>query len=225
MDLTIRSRLSGGTLIAATALEIVAMAHHPTISTPSIAEAVSQIAQRRELAGIVHGVLMALMLVIVYGLSEFALRRGVARPAIRAGFIAYCCGVLVMMGAAMVSGFIVPGLMALTPHASATDLAINAQLLMLCRVLNQSCANVGAVALSAGIAFWSVDLWRRESGWRRGLGMVGIAVGALPAAALILGALHLNVQGMSEVVLLQGLWTCGIGAGFLSNPKSGWATT
>jgi hypothetical protein len=224
MDLIVRSRLSGGTLIAASLLEIVAMAHHPTIDTSSIAEAVQQIAQRRELAGIVHGVLIALMLVVVYGLSEFALRRGAARPAIRAGLIAYGCGVLVMVGAAMVSGFIVPGLMALTPHASATDLAINAQLLMLCRVLNQTCANVGAMAMSAGIAFWSVDLWRRESGWRRALGLVGFAVGALPAAALILGALHLNVQGMREVVLLQSVWLCGIGAGFLSNLKSGWAT-
>ena len=194
----------------------------PPCTTPDILEAVRQIARSSALAGVVHGVLMAFMLIIVYGLSEFALRRGATRPAIRAGCIAYCAGVIVMLGAAMVSGFIVPGLMAITPHTSPTDLAVNVQLLLLCRVLNQSCANFGAVAMSAGIAFWSLDLLRREAGWRRGIGVAGMVIGALPAVALILGVLHLNVQGMSAVVMLQSLWCCGVGVVFLRDPSDAW---
>jgi hypothetical protein len=222
MDQEVRARLAGGILIAAALLEVVAMGHHPTVTTPNILEAVQQIARSAALAGVVHGVLMALMLMIVYGLSEFVLRRGATRPAIRAGIIAYLAGVFVMLGAAMVSGFIVPGVMALTSHASPTDLAINVQLLMLCRVLNQSCANVGAVAMSVGIGVWSIDLLRREAGWRRGLGVAGIVIGAVPAAALVLGALHLNVQGMSAVVMLQSLWYCGVGVVFLRDPSDAW---
>jgi hypothetical protein len=222
MDQEIRSRLAGGTLIVSALLEVVAMGHHPTVTTPDILEAVRQIARSSALAGVVHGVLMALMLVIVYGLSEFVLRRGATRPAIRAGIIAYLAGVIVMLGAAMVSGFIVPGLMALTAHNSPTDLSVNVQLLVLCRVLNQSCANFGSVAMSAGIAFWSIDLLRRDAGWRRGIGVAGIVIGVLPAAALILGALHLNVQGMSAVVMLQSLWCCGIGVVFVRDPSGAW---
>ena len=222
MDQEIRGRLAGSTLIAAALLEVVAMGHHPTVTTPDILEAVRQIARSSALAGVVHGVLMALMLIIVYGLSEFASRRGAMRPAIRAGIIAYLAGVFAMLGAAMVSGFIVPGLMALSAHNSPTDLAVNVQLLILCRVLNQSCANFGAVAMSAGIIFWSIDLLRRDAGWRRGIGIAGIMVGLLPAAALVLGALHLNLQGMSAVVMLQSLWCCGIGVVFMLDPSGAW---
>ena len=102
MDQEIRGRLAGSTLIAAALLEVVAMGHHPTVTTPDILEAVRQIARSSALAGVVHGVLMALMLIIVYGLSEFASRRGAMRPAIRAGIIAYLAGAFAMLGAAMV---------------------------------------------------------------------------------------------------------------------------
>jgi hypothetical protein len=225
MDTDLRSRLAGGTLIAAALLEVVAMGHHPAVTTPDILEAVRQIERMGVFAGVVHGVLMALMLIVVYGLSEFALRRGATRPAIRAGIIFYLAGVIAMLGAAMVSGFIVPNLMALTAHGSSTDLAVNVQLLMLCRVLNQSCANFGSVAMSAGIALWSIDLLRREAGWRRGIGVAGILIGAVPAVALILGALHLNVQGMSAVVILQSLWCCSVGVIFLRDPSGAWRAT
>lgn len=225
MDQIKQARLAGGSLIVAALIEVVAMGHHPSVSTPDIVEALRQIEQSTVLAGVVHGLLMALMLVIVYGLSEFVMRRDFRRAAIRAGMIAYAAGLIVMLGAAMVSGFIVPGLVAHTPHASPADLATNVQLLTLCRVLNQSCANVATVAMSAGIFCWSIDLLFREAGWRRALGIAGILIGLVPALALILGALHLNVQGMSAVVMLQALWCCGIGAVFLSDPSGAWRAT
>jgi hypothetical protein len=222
MDLAIRGRVAGISLVVAAVLEVFAMAHHPTITTPNILDAIQQITRFRQLDGLVHGVLMALLLVVLYGLSEFILRRDVSRPAIRAGLIAYSCGVLVMLGAGMVSGFILPGVLSLTPHASATDLDINLQLILLCRALNQSCANFATVVLSAGITFWSYDLLRRETGWRRALGSAGLIVGMIPAIALITGVLHLDVQGMTAVVLLQSLWSGGIGIGFLRDPEGAW---
>jgi len=151
------------------------------------------------------------MLCIAYGMLEFTLRRGWSRPLIRAGGIAYGTGVLVMMGAGLVSGFIQPGVIALTPHISAVDLAINAQLMTLCRVLNQSCANVATVAMSAGTLCWSIDLLG-ERGALRALGIVGSIAGILPALALISGNLRLDVLGMSEVVWLWALWNCGVAA-------------
>jgi hypothetical protein len=45
----------------------------------------------------------------------------------------------------------------------------------------------------------------------------------VPAIALITGLLHLDVQGMTAVLLLQSLWTGGIGVGFLRDPKDAWA--
>jgi hypothetical protein len=65
------------------------------------------------------------------------------------------------------------------------------------------------------------DLVRRDGGWRYGLGVAGLLIGLISAVAL--GPLHCDVRGMSEVVLLQVVWTCGIGMGFLRQPKDAWS--
>jgi hypothetical protein len=200
---------AGAILLAATLLEVLAMAHHPSVHTPDVAAAVQQIGQLAKLSAWVHGVVLSAMLCIAYGMLEFTLRRGWSRPWIRAGSIAYGSGALVMIGAGLVSGFILPGLAAATPHVSAIDLAINAQLLVLCRELNQSCANFATVAMSAGMLCWSLDLLG-ERGRVRWLGILGVLTSVLPATLLVSGALRLNVQGMSEVVWLWALWNFAV---------------
>lgn len=205
-----RAAVAGAVLATATVLEILAMAHHPSVHTPDVAQAVHAISQLAPLGAWVHGVLQALLLIAAYGLSEFVLRRGLRRPLIRAGAIAYGVGVIAMLGAAMVSGFIIADLMTFTPHTTATDLQINAQLLVLCRVLNQSCANFGAVAMSAGIALWSTDLLR-DTGAPRIIGIVGLAVSVAPAFALMFGLMHLDVPGMTAIIVLQAVWNVAVG--------------
>jgi hypothetical protein len=200
---------AGGIILTATLLEILAMAHHPSAGTAAIADAPRQIAMLSGLAALVHGVLIGLMLLVAYGLSEFALRRGLRRPLIRAGAIAYGVGVIAMLGATLVSGFVIPDLAASTPHVSPLDLEINAELFVLCRVLNQTCANFGVVAMSAGIVFWSIDLLR-DSGSRRLAGVLGCLVGVVPAFALLCGLLQLDVHGMTQVTALQGSWNVAI---------------
>jgi hypothetical protein len=202
--------IAGIVLAVASVLEIAAMAHHPTVRSSATAQAVQEISTMAPLAALVHGALLAFMLVAAYGLSEFVLRRDVRRPLIRAGAIAYGAGVIVMLGAAMVSGFIVADLVRLTPHATTVDLQINVQLLVLCRVLNQTWANFGVIAMSLGIALWSVDLLR-DLGLPRLVGVLGLLVSAAPALALMLGLVHLDVHGMAAVVLLQALWNIAIG--------------
>jgi hypothetical protein len=209
-----RAVIAGAVLAAATVLEILAMAHHPSVHTADVAEAVRIISQLAPLGAWVHGTLQALLLIVAYGLSEFVLRRGIERPLIRAGAIAYAAGIIVMIGAAMVSGFIITGLMTLTPHTTPTDLQINTQLLVLCRVLNQSCANFGAVAMSAGIALWSLDLLR-DAGAPRMIGVLGLLVGVSPALALMFGLMHLDVPGMTAVLVLQAVWNVAVGVGMI----------
>jgi hypothetical protein len=205
-----RAVVAGAVLATATVLEILAMAHHPSVHTPDVAQAVHAISQLAPLGAWVHGVLQALLLIAAYGVSEFVLRRGLRRPLIRAGAIAYAVGVIAMLGAAMVSGFVIADLMRFTPHTTATDLQINAQLLVLCRVLNQSCANFGAVAMSAGIALWSTDLLR-DTGAPRMIGFLGLAVSVAPAFALMFGLMHLDVPGMTAVIVLQAVWNVAVG--------------
>jgi hypothetical protein len=196
-------------LLSASLLEIFGMLHHPTVHTSDISAAVEQIARLAALSAVVHGGLIILLLLVAYGFIDFCVRRGLYRPLIRAGVLGYGVGVLVMIGAAMVSGFIITGLCALVPHATPVDLQINRQLLMLCRVLNQSCANFAVVAMSVGIVCWSLDLCH-EPGTRRMVGIFGCLVGIAPGLALIFGALHLDVAGMTLVVAVQAAWNIAV---------------
>jgi hypothetical protein len=114
-----------------------------------------------------------------------------------------------MIGAALVSGFIITGLASMIPHATAVDLQINRQLLLLCRVLNQSCASLAVVAMSVGIVCWSLDLCR-DSGSHRAVGLFGCFVGLVPSISLIFGEIHLDVHGMLWVVVAQAAWNVAV---------------
>lgn len=203
------SAAPGIVLLIASLLEVLGMLHHPSVQTSDISRAVAQIVRFSTLSAIVHGVLITLSLLIAYGFVDFSLRRGLRRPLIQAGGIAYGCGVLVMMGAGLVSGFIITGVASLIPHTTAVDLQINLQILLLCRALNQSCANFAVIAMSAGIVCWSVDLCR-NSGSLRAVGLFGCLVGLVPALALMYDEIHLDVQGMTEVVVAQAAWNIAV---------------
>ena len=74
------SAVSGMILLVASLLEVLAMLHHPTVQTSNTAQAIAKIGQLSTLSAVVHGVLITLMLLIAYGLIDFAVRRGLHRP-------------------------------------------------------------------------------------------------------------------------------------------------
>lgn len=207
---SVTPRNAGVLLVAATILEVAAMSHHPSVTSHSIPQALDQIARVSELSSWIHGLLIGLMLAVVYSLTEFVRRRDMALPLVRAGFITYVAGVLAMIGAATMSGFVITQFASLTPHATETDLQNAGQILILCTVLNQTLSSLGVVLMSTGIVLWSLDLLRSPK-LARLLGSIGLLIGLLPAAALVIGALHLNVQGMTQVILLQSVWNIGLG--------------
>jgi hypothetical protein len=109
-----------------------------------------------------------------------------------------------------VDGFITPGVAQLAPGAGTPELQVTARLLTLCMLFNQALAKLGTVALSAGIAAWSADLLRGP-GLARAMGVAGILVGVACAGAMLSGSLHLDVHGMMAVLVMQALWTIGVG--------------
>jgi hypothetical protein len=204
------ARAAGALLIGGSILEIAAMAHHPSVHAHDLAAVLVQLRALSAASAWVHGVLIALMLTVFFALTEFAWQRGITRPAIRAGLIAYAAGVVAMMGAALVDGFVTPRVAILAEGLGAADLSITAQLLHLCILFNQALAHLGAIAMSVAIIAWSLDLLRR-AGFERALGAAGIAIGLGCVAALIAGVLQLDVHGMMLVLVLQAAWTIGVG--------------
>jgi hypothetical protein len=98
----VTARNAGILLVAATILAVAAMAHHPSVTSPNIAQAIEQIARMSDLSAWVHGVMIGVLLALLYVFTEFAWRRGITLPLVRAGLIAYIVGVLAMIGAAMI---------------------------------------------------------------------------------------------------------------------------
>jgi hypothetical protein len=204
------SRVAGIVLIVATAVSTLTMAHHPAVTAPDIGHAMQQLRTMADLSAWVHGILIALMLVIYWCLTEYSLRRGVERPLVRLGLVFYGAGVVAMIGAAVISGFVTARIPDLAPQLVDQDLHVAAQLINFSGVLNRAMADIGTVAMSAGILAWSIGLLH-SAGWPRVVGGLGILVGAAPALLLIFGGLHLNVQGMMMVVVVQAIWNICIG--------------
>ena len=202
--------IAGVALVAATLLSVLAMAHHPALTTPDITQALQQLKDLANLSAWVHGVLIALMLLIYWCLTEYSLRRGVGKPLVRAGLVSYGAGVVAMIGAAVVSGWLTPRIAGLLPNPTEADLHVLALLLNFSGSMNRVLANLGAVAMSAGILAWSIGLLH-DKGWVRAVGGLGVLAGLAPALLLISGGLHLDVRGMMLVVLIQGVWNIALG--------------
>jgi len=210
------ARLAGIVLTVASLLSVLAMAHHPTLTAPDIAQALQQLKDLAQLSGWVHGILIGLMLLVFWCLTEYSLRRGFEKPMVRAGLIFYGAGVVAMTGAAAVSGWLTPQVGMLVPTPNDQDLHLLAILINFSYSMNQVMANLGAVAMSAGILAWSVGLMH-DKGWTRWVGILGIVAGLAPALSLISGSMHLDVHHMMAVVVLQGAWNIGIGALLMAN--------
>lgn len=205
------ARLAGGVLIALALLSILAMAHHPTAGSHDSAALAAEIAEKSTLSRTVHGVLIAFMCVELWAFVVFCRRIGFERGAVSAGLVAYTVGTGAMIGAALISGFVVSTLGAhYAQHAE--DYAVPfVDLARFAMTGNQALANLGAVAMSAAILLWSIALRHARTG-NRWIALLGVPIGALPALALLFGFVHLDVRGMMLVVVCQAAWIIAVGA-------------
>ena len=204
------TRPVGIALMVAALLEVAVMMHHPTARMPEMAQTIANLREMASLSAWVHGLLIGLMLVCLHGLTEFSLWRGIRRPPIRAALIAYAFGVVAMIMATTVSGFVTAEVAARLPATTATDLSVAGGLFTLCGVLTRTMANLATMLMSAAIVIWSLDLFR-PAWFERVLGVLGMALGAWTVVALATGALQLDVHGMLLVVVLQSVWVAGVG--------------
>jgi len=169
-------RVAGGALIAAAALSVLAMAHHPTGAHGD-----------NGMAGFIHGVMIVLLTATTYGFAHFALRRGPARPPILAGLVAYLVSLVAHLGAATINGFVVPAL--------AGRGVANHELFLFAWEANQALAGLGVFATGAAYVLWSVDFLRRPGLEPKAIGALGLVAGIAPAALLASGTIRMDVGG------------------------------
>jgi hypothetical protein len=186
-------RIAGGALILGSLLSVLAMAHHPDHVDPG------------GLVGIVHGAMIVLMTVTAFGFAHFALRRGLARPAILAGLTAYLVGLVADIGAGPINGFVVP---ALAGHGAALS---GRDVFLLAWESNQALAGLGVFATAAAFTFWSIDFLGRPGLEPKAIGGLGLVAGLVPAALLATGAINMHVAGAFAVYAAFAAWGVLVG--------------
>lgn len=202
------ARRAGIVLVAATLVSILAMAHHPSVGSHDASAAIAEIGTKATLNRIVHGVLIALVGLELWAYTVFADRLRRARDIVRLGSIAYAIGSGAMIGAALISGFVVTRLAARYAEAGA-DPAAFANLAHFAMSGNQALAQLGTIAISAAILAWSIALLHERA--LRWLAIVGLAASVLPALALVVGVIRLDVSGMTLVVVAEAVWNLAVG--------------
>lgn len=181
-------RAAGIALIAAAVASMVAMAHHPSSFHAGA------------VIGIVHGVMILVVGAMLYGFSHFARRRGLGRPAVLAGLIAYGIGAAANIGAAVINGFVAPALASDSP-------AVHHDLFAFAWAANQALAGLGVVAVGAAYALWSLDLLRTN----KLLAALGLLAGGVPALLLAGGWIGMTLYPAIAVYAGQALWAALVG--------------
>src|SRR5438552_10362765 len=97
-------RSSGVALALGSILSVLMMAHHPTAHGHNPTEFVAEVTRHATLNEFVHGALIALMGVLVYGFTGLASRLGMHTFWARAGLIAYVMGAAAAVAAAVFNG-------------------------------------------------------------------------------------------------------------------------
>lgn len=212
-----RDRFSPYFIGVGAVLSVAFMAHHPSVGSADITNAVAEMSREAAISAWAHGgliVVIAVMLLGFIGLSDFL---GFRFLRVRAATLVYGLGVILMMGAALVSGFIVTGLASAYVGEPDSVLQSLQPALRLCYQVNQTLAKAGTVALSAAILLWSWVLLGESRG-ARAVGVLGILVGAVPALMLFMGHLRLNVHGMGAVVLGEAVWSVAVAVWLFRQP-------
>ena len=156
---------------------------------------------------VVHGVSLAAQPIVFVGLLGVwrSLRSDVATLAL----VCYAFGIVAILTAATLSGFVAPDALPERP------------LLLYTGLLNQAFAKVSVTAIGGSIALWGAALWQQHSrGFGRVVAIAGLIVGAVLAFGVLSGALYLNVGGILFVTLLEGVWIALVAVHLLRGPAS-----
>ena len=186
-------RAAGAVLILAALGTVVAMSHHPAG------------AHSGALGGLVHGAMIALLMMLAWGFLCFAIGQGASRPLILAGLIAYAVSLFSHIGAAMINGFVVPAMA--DPKAP----PVSHDIFRLAWHSNQALARLGVYMTGLAYGLWSLDLIGEKRRDSTLAGVLGLAAGALPAALLAFGAIRMDVAGAFTVYALHAAWAMLVG--------------
>ena len=201
-------RLIGWSLIALYILANAGMAHHPYISASQPEAQIEQMAQIAGLTMHVHGLLILVVLIYVWLFTLYGATKNT--PIVWLGSGLFAAGGLAMAGAALISGFLAPAMVLGAEINTSEQLAIFEFQSRLLMQSNQVLANAGTFAWLCAVICWSGNLVRNNKLFRW-VGLAGLLIGTISLFIIATGKWHLNVKGMSLLVLVLAVWFCALG--------------
>jgi hypothetical protein len=202
------SVVAGCILLVAAIGSIVFITHHPTIGAAGFDSVVDEVVDEAAIGRFVHGVMILFALSFWYAMSVLSDCLGSRRPNILAAQLIFTVATFAMTGAALVSGFVAPGL---AEHYAASGLSDDLfcfQLLLLWES-NQALADLGAVCYAMAMVGWSLTLLG-QAGVTRLAGVAGCLAGPVLGAGILTGYLHLDVHGMGILLTVLTIWFCAV---------------
>jgi len=201
-------KFAGIILIVEAIFSVITMLQHPEVTQSNAQSVISEIAGQANVARGVHGLMMVFIVLNFYALSSYAklLKQRNCYPEL--GLVFYLFGAIAMLLAPIISGFVMTTLAERYAEFSPDSQTVFTDLSRMLAAGNQAFAMAGSVAYAITAVAWGL-MQARGKGISRTVGIVGIVVGFLIIAGLLLG-MRLDVHGMTAVVLGLSLWYCAI---------------
>jgi hypothetical protein len=194
------NRNAGLTLIIGVFSPLLVLGMHPTAG-----DLTGDASSRQVLINqVVHGVALAAQPLVFLGLVGVSRYLEWSENAI-AALVVYGFGIVAVLSAAVLSGFVAPDIVERLGAAGATPDARYQALLAYTGFLNQAFAKVNVTASGVALALWGCAMWRTRH-FPRATAVIGVVVGTALACGTLIGYLRLNVQGIIIVTLLQAVW-------------------
>jgi hypothetical protein len=204
-----RERGAAVALLTGSLLGLAVMACHPT-GRELLARERAAAVRRDQL---VHGVAIAAIALQTFG--TLAITRRVARRSLGFAELAQVAQVVAAAAgclAAIASGFVAPGLLAMRDGGPPPELwSLNHH-------VNQVFAGTYVIAAATAMASWSIAGWSARL--PRTLSAFGIVVAPLAAALVAAGHLRLDIHGFGAILLGQAAWLAGVAVVLMRAPAA-----
>ncbi len=199
---------SAGLAIAAGALlTLVAIGHHPHLGSHQTGNAMGSIAALATMDRLVHGAVIALALALAYGFAIFALRRGLQRPSVVIGVVAFTFGTGAIIGAGLIDGFVISDLAERYADAAPAALDRVYPLMGLCMSAIDACTMFGLLAIAVAALAWAIALVGSRDRATRATGIVGSGSALLTTVLLASTHGQLQPRNLLLILLAQTLWS------------------
>lgn len=203
------SRAAAFAIIGTVGLVMIALFHHPVVGQHAVPkERFAQIMLVGPTDELIHGALIAMLVVLASAMARFNIVLGMPRLALSGALSAYCLGCTLLGVAMLFDGFVVPYLAGQFSNALPLEASVGEIILRSIGITIQIFSKAGLAAQCAAILIWSYAVATSRPlmpSWRW-LSFIGAAAGLLPAIIIFSSNFLLTPHSLMEIFAANASW-------------------